>query len=367
MRGRGLAAAALSSLATLACGRHPAEISPTPTPTPPPPPGFTVTAVVFEDDNGNGLQDGGEPAVVPYAELEVGGQVGTSQPGTGGVVITGVSTPGTYVFNIRRLPPFFQPGVPQSVTVPQTGGPVLVPVVLPISANEHGVYLSDGDSITQGVPGSSDGLGYRYLLEQKLRAAFVRAEVRFQSRSGGRTDDGRAHIKRDVKDTLPAFVLIDYGVNDWNPIPGREYDQTCQADPRPPDCPLVENLAAMVDTSRDLDSMPVVATLTPPDTRKSPAQRYQWVLTANELIRSMARSHGALLVDIGDAFVKTGHPNDYLYDAIHPNDAGYGLMADTFFSALTQGRVEASVHAPVLLPLSRAGAADAFRARSTLR
>jgi lysophospholipase L1-like esterase len=365
VRRRGPAAAALGVLVTLACGRHPAEISPTPTPTPPPP-GFTVTAVVFEDDNGNGVQDPGEPAVVPYTELEVGGQIGTSQPGTGGVTVTGVA-PGTYALHIRRLPPFFQPGVPQSVTVPQTGGAVLVPVVLPISANEHGVYLSDGDSITQGVPGSSTGLGYRYPLEQKLQAAFVRAEVRFQSRSGGRTDDGRAHIKRDVKDTLPAFVLIDYGVNDWNPIPGREYDRTCQANPNPPDCPFVENLATMVDTVRGFDSMPVVATLTPPDTRKSPAQRYQWVLTANELIRAMARSHGALLVDVGDAFIKTGHPNDYLYDDIHPNDSGYGLMADTFFAALTQGHLEASMHAPVLLPLSHPQAEEALRARRRLR
>jgi lysophospholipase L1-like esterase len=334
------------------CGQNPTVVSPLPTPTPTT--GYTVTAVVFEDDNGNGVQDPGEPAIVPDVEIEVGGRTGTSQPGTGGVTITGVAAPGTYALNLRKLPPFYQPGAPQSVTIPQTGGPVLVPAVLPISANVHGLYLSEGDSISQGDPGSSDGEGYRSILEPKLHAAFLRGEIQYRGARGGRTDDGRKQIAKDLAQTTPAFVLIDYGVNDWNPIPGADYDQACQASPNPPDCPFIENLAAMVDAVRAADSLPVIATLTPPNTRIAPAERYQWVLSANSLIRTLARNRQALLVDVGDAFIQTGHPNDYFFDHIHPNDGGYTLMAETFFTALTEGTPGAQSRPPALLPLALA-------------
>jgi lysophospholipase L1-like esterase len=319
------------------------------TPTPTAPSGFTVTVVVFEDENENGIQDPTEPAIVPDAEVEIGGQVGTSQEGTGGVTITGVAS-GTYPINVRKLPPFYQPGTPQTITVPQAG-PVLVPAILPISANERGVYLSDGDSISQGVPGSSDGLGYRSILEARLQAAFRRAEVRYRGGVGGRTDDGRRHIAKDLAQTTPAFTLLDWGVNDWNPIPGAEYDQACQASPAPPDCPFLPNLAEMIDEVRAAQSLPVIATLTPPNTRIAPEERYAWVIAANDLIRSLARSRGALLVDVGDAFLKTGHPNDYFFDHVHPNDAGYALMADTFFAALTKGTLVTTGRPPEWPPL----------------
>jgi lysophospholipase L1-like esterase len=123
----------------------------------------------------------------------------------------------------------------------------------------------------------------------------------------------------------------------------------------------------MVDAVREADSMPVVATLTPPNTRRAPSQRYQWVLSANALIRSMAHNRAALLVDVGQAFIQTGRPNDYFWDDVHPNDAGYALMADTFFTALTRGRLDAAARPSGLRPLSFIQAEGAFFPERWLR
>jgi len=311
-------AAALVALGLIAAsGCQPTRDGPPPPTTPTPVPGFTASVVVFEDDNANGVQDPEEAGVVPDAEVEIGGQVGTSEEGTGAATVRGVAA-GTYTIGLRKLPPFYQPGAPQTITVP--GGTALVPLILPISGNTHSVYLAHGDSISQGVPGSSDGFGYRSLLQAKLQAAFRRGDLDYEGGLGGRTDDGRRLMPKSLGRVKPAFTLIDWGVNDWNPIPGAEYDQACQASPDPPDCPFLPNLIEMIDDVRGAGSLPVIATLTPPNTNIAPEGRYLWVLKANNLIRSIVPARQILLADVGAAFIATGHPNDFLTDNVHPND-----------------------------------------------
>jgi lysophospholipase L1-like esterase len=339
-------ALALFAFVALACGRTPTGPV---TPTPPPVQTYSVAVVAFADDNNDGVQNAGEPGVVPDAEIDIGGHTGTTAEGTGAVTISGIPA-GTYPIVFSKLPPFYQAGAAKTITVPQTGGPLLVPATLPIAGDTHpDLFLSFGDSISQGDPGSSDKHGYQTPLRAKLMAAFLRGSIQYRGGKGLASDTGSSTIKGYMKALKPAYVLIDWGVNDWNPQPS----YNCQADPAPP-CPLIDNLKTIVDTVRNLHGLPVLATLTPPRTTDNPSQRIAWTLAANDLIRALAKSDSALLADIGDAFNKSGHPDDLLSDEVHPNNAGYALMADTLFAAITTGTVSGtSFDAPVLLPLSR--------------
>jgi lysophospholipase L1-like esterase len=66
--------------------------------------------------------------------------------------------------------------------------------------------------------------------------------------------------------------------------------------------------------------------------------RFRAPSAINEIIRKLAAEKGAVLVDAEAAFIarsQTGIPGDDLFDDhLHPNHAGYLLLADTFFEAM---------------------------------
>jgi lysophospholipase L1-like esterase len=344
------------AFASFACGKTPSGPG---TPTPPPVPTYSVSVLAFVDDNGDGIQNTTEPSIVPDAEVEIGGQTATTAEGTGGATVTGVPA-GTYTVNFKKLPPFFQPGAPKTITVPQTGGPLLIPAVQSLADNIPGLYLSSGDSISQGDPGSVDHMGFRTPLQAKLQAAFLRGHIEYRGGGGLASDVGAGRTQRDLNLIHPAYVLIDWGMNDWNPQPF----ETCQSDPTEAGCQLIDNLHSIVDTVKNGHAFPCLATLTPVSTTLEPAERTAWVKKANTLIRTLAQQDGALLVDMEDAFNKSGKGDALLFDGIHPNDDGYALMADTWFKAITTGTVGATSFAPpVLIPLSGGQAAASLTHR----
>ena len=51
---------------------------------------FSVALTLWVDDNRDGTRETEEGGIVPDASIELGGQVGRTERGTGGVVITGV-------------------------------------------------------------------------------------------------------------------------------------------------------------------------------------------------------------------------------------------------------------------------------------
>ena len=60
----------------------------------------------------------------------------------------------------------------------------------------------------------------------------------------------------------------------------------------------------------------------------------------NNLIRPMAQQQGAFLVDVEKAFLNQGGDlSRFFSDHVHPNDAGYQLISQTFFEAIAHGRV----------------------------
>jgi lysophospholipase L1-like esterase len=60
------------------------------------------------------------------------------------------------------------------------------------------------------------------------------------------------------------------------------------------------------------------------------------VAAMNEKIKALAREQGAALADSYGAFTKAGNLPS-LYDGqVHPNDAGYQLIAGAFFLAIAR-------------------------------
>lgn len=295
----------------------------------PPEPTYSVTTVVFYDENGNGVLDGAEAVRLQQVDVVVGGV--SAKSGAGGqAVVAGVKAGAqTVAIRTESLPAYFVPTVPLPVQVPQTGGEVRLAVRLPIGDNLPNVYLAFGDSLTVGE-GSSDGNGYRLKLQSRLHGSLGRAEVINAGQSGRDSRNGAARIPG--KNGLlhrPAYTLILYGTNDWN-------DQSCQSSPAAA-CFTIDSLQTIVDEVKARQSIPVLATLPPVNPAINPG-RNVWNDEMNELIKALARSEGAILADLNAAFKARGSLPALFSDDVHPNDAGYDVMADTFLKAVTGAR-----------------------------
>src|SRR5262249_54704928 len=85
-------------------------------------------------------------------------------------------------------------------------------------------------------------------------------------------------------------------------------------------------------------SLPFVATIIPANPAIN-AGRNQWVSTVNDNIKTMARQEGAFVVDLYQAFQQQGGDlSRFFSDSVHPNDAGYEVIANGFFEAIAHGK-----------------------------
>jgi len=315
------------ALAAFACGgNHQGPV----TPTQPTPPTYSVTATVFYDENGNGQLDPEEAARVPGVQVVIGSGTGTSAPGTGVAQVTGIAE-GTYAVSVSNgsLPTYYQPLPAGTVQVPGTAE-VKIPLTLPIGANQPGVYFGYGDSITLG-DGSSDGQGYRQKLQDLLAPYFGRAEVETFGRSGTDSREGEQRARTWVRTYRAAYVLILYGTNDWQ-------DQTCQ-NKGPDACFTADMLRQIVDVTKSVGSLPVLGTLLPVDPALAPDGRNLWIDQTNAKIKALAAQEQILLADLNAEFKANpgGLPPLFAND-VHPNDAGYQVLAQGWFKAITRGR-----------------------------
>jgi acyl-CoA thioesterase I len=318
MRGARRLSLAVVLAALGACGGD----SPTaPAPTPTPEPGNPVTVVVFYDEDGNRQRDGNERARVPGVSVEVSGHSGETAVLTGRAVVNGVPAgQHTATIDPATLPPFYSAGPARPVSVP-TGNEVELAAMLRIGNNRPNVYMAFGDSITAG-DGSSDLNGYPTWLEQRLRAYFGRGSVINRGASATRSTEGVGRIQRNLGLTNPAYTLILYGTNDWVECQG--------AVP----CITIDSLRAIVQTVRDYDSLPVLATIIPANPTRTPPERNEWVSNMNELVRELAADEGAALADLEAAFLRQPDLASLFSDHVHPNDLGYQVMADEFLRAI---------------------------------
>lgn len=317
----------LALLLASACGGG----SPSAPPTPPPDPGFTVRAVLFYDENGNGTLDSSEPIRIPDADLTIAGRTGRTQKRTGEAEVTGVPS-GTYPLSVRgdSLPPFFVPGPPSSVSVPPANGTVVpLSATLPIGSNQPNVYMAFGDSLTAG-DGVTVAEAWPARLQAQLEQHFGGAVVRNRGASGTNTFEALERLQRNLNGNEPAYTLILYGTNDWN-------DPECQDDP---DCHTVPNLRTVVQRVKAFHSLPFVATLPPVNPALTPAGRNAWVAAVNDRIRSMAAQEGAFLVDLHRAFMRQPSLPPLYVDHVHLNPAGHQIAAAAWFEAIAHGRSE---------------------------
>ncbi len=324
------------------CGSSP--VAPVPSPSPIKAPTYHAAVNVFYDENGNGARDTDEIASVPNTEVTIGGASGVSSAGAGYVALDGVAA-GNDPVSIGALPPFYQPGVPVTLGVPQPPGVDFnVPVDLPIGSNYPGVYMAFGDSITDG-DGSNDDRGYRQMLADKLRSNFREGVVINQGIGGTRSIEGSGRLPRSLSGVRPAYTLILYGTNDWN-------DTECRTEFP---CFTLEALRTMIHQSKSRQSLPVIATLIPCNTgydARTPPERNQWISDMNDLIRPMAQEEGALLVDMYAAFMAVPDFHTLMSDHVHPNEDGYKIMANEWFKAISQPAATGQTRevAPPIMP-----------------
>jgi lysophospholipase L1-like esterase len=110
---------------------------------------------------------------------------------------------------------------------------------------------------------------------------------------------------------------------------------------------VVNGLRSMVRLARGRGVVVFLGTLLPQRPGGFRAFAPGSIVPANDLIRDMAVAEGAVLVDLYQAF--DGQTGTLLGpDGLHPNDAGYQRMAETFFTA-----IRARLEVPVIVPTFR--------------
>ncbi len=315
------------ALVAAACGgSHTTPV----TPSQPTPPTYSVTATVFYDENGNGQLDPAEAARVPGVHVVIGSGTGTSAPGTGVAQVTGIAE-GTYAVSVNNgsLPAYYQPLPAGTVQVPGAAE-VKIPLTLPIGHNQPSVYFGYGDSITAGE-GSSDFSGYGTKLQNMLGSYFARAQVNLFGREGTTSGQGLERAHAWIPRAHAAYVLVLYGTNDWQ-------DQVCQ-NKGPDDCFTIDALGGILDVVEGAGSLPVLGTILPVNPNLAPAGRNNWIDQMNVKIKALAQQRQVLLADVNAEFKNAGTPlSSLFYDDIHPNDAGYQVLAQGWFKAISRGR-----------------------------
>src|SRR5260370_10903765 len=114
------ALALLLSLPLAACGGGKTPTGPGPSTEPT----YSVSALVFYDENGNGVLDGNEVVRLQQIDVVVGSVSAKSAAG-GQAVVSGVRAGSqTVAIRTESLPAFFVPTTPVPAQVPQAGGAV---------------------------------------------------------------------------------------------------------------------------------------------------------------------------------------------------------------------------------------------------
>lgn len=291
----------------------------------------TVTFSAFLDENRNGLLDDFERIRIPGAEISFGGASGKTAPLSGEVTINILQAAQTLSVNPSSLPAYYRaPGT--SVVTPPLVGSLNLPITLPLGPGATpGIFLAFGDSITGGQATTGDGQGYTGQLERLLSAHFGVAKIINDGIDSSSSERGDSRIGSSLASVRPAFTLILYGTNDWS-------DPRCGQPP----CFTISSLRSIVQKVKAAGGFAFVGTLLMTnlgdDFRASP-QRNRWIVSQNEGIRQMATEEGAVLVDLYAAFERSPLAWSELFaDYIHPSAAGYTLMAQTWFDAITRGR-----------------------------
>lgn len=161
-------------------------------------------------------------------------------------------------------------------------------------SGEH--IIAFGDSLVEGA-GASPGNDFVSLLSQRLGVPIVNA-----GRSGDTTASALLRFESDVLSQNPKIVILLLGGND--------------AIRRIPPGETMQNLGMMIDWIHRRGAAALLVGV----------RGGLFIDDFKKGFRNLEKKKGVFYVPdvIDDVF---GHP-DFMYDGIHPNDAGYAIMAD---------------------------------------
>jgi lysophospholipase L1-like esterase len=232
----------------------------------------------------------------------------------------------------------FRPGIRVALLIaalgaPSCGGDSPAAPTPPTAVSRIAVtrFVAFGDSMSDGVlgfapfavgdPGPSVGYAFKLktLLEQRYPAQTI--TMTDEGVPSEMITSGVARLPTVLGRDAPEVVMLFEGINDLNTS-------------RNAAIPVVVNaLRSMVRTTRGLGMTPLVATFLPQRRGSQRAFAVDTIVPANDQVRAMAAAEGAGLVDLYEAF---GANIDTLIgsDGLHPTEAGYQKIAETFFGVI---------------------------------
>ncbi len=185
-----------------------------------------------------------------------------------------------------------------------------------------------GDSITKAARVSEEK-SFIGILSKKLQQAGVQAQIVNAGVGGDKTSNGVARLQKAVLAQNPDFVVIMFGCND-------SYVDHGKTGPRLPLAQFKKNLNYMVEELRKRKIVPVLMTTTPIDNKKVNYYPYSFhganhfLKLYNNAVREIAKTKKIALVDNFADWEKYcmsgGKVGDLLFDAVHPNEAGYARI-----------------------------------------
>jgi acyl-CoA thioesterase-1 len=216
-------------------------------------------------------------------------------------------------------------------------------------------YLAFGDSITVGENGQAGspptGLyqplwivaepypaGFNRLMRDRYTAQTVTV---FNRGLGGETTTaGLARLPSELSGYQPQVLLLLEGANDI----AQATDAAVNT--------AATNLDRMVTLAKGRGVTVFLATLTPQREGGRRAWGYKYVDPLNARIKQIAAAQGVVLVDLFAAF--GGQPGTLIdEDGLHPNQAGFTRMAETFYAEVRKALERpATQGAPMAAPFS---------------
>jgi acyl-CoA thioesterase-1 len=192
------------------------------------------------------------------------------------------------------------------------------------STNNPDLAVAIGDSITLGVVGGPDcpnpdcvaDRPYPAGLQALLRARDPGFGVANAGRGGETTQGGLDRLPGVLAAFRPGFLLIMEGTN----------DATFRVDP----AIIVSNLRAMVQLAKANGTIPLLGSIVP-NFRDVP-ETQGIVATVNAMLPGVAAMEDVLFVD---TFTPLNNGGLYGADRLHPNQAGYDVLAAAWVPAVT--------------------------------
>jgi lysophospholipase L1-like esterase len=198
-------------------------------------------------------------------------------------------------------------------------------------------FCAFGDSMTYGVISlhspfyqlAPSPTSYPGRLLALLSARYVTQTVSMddQGLAGELAVDGMNRLPRVLRDTQPEVVLLLEGANDFNLYGENAMEDTVWA---------MDQMVVMVT---DAGAVPFLATLPPQRAGGYRAPHPELVAPYNARLAQVASATHATLVDIYAAFGGVASTALIGSDGLHPTEAGYQKMADTFAAAI-QAKLE---------------------------